>query len=134
MRCLLAAVFLMLSVLIPGSAVADPEIPIPLPYTGFRIEPEEITTTIFCLHRRTIQSYIDLYEEGIDRDRINGYLKKDFAKGECVTSKTPLTFKIDEYTTLGTVVIGDSPSQGNLLEAVRVKRYWTILNVPVHQT
>ena len=96
-----------------------------------------VDASIFCLHQRTIQSYIDLFEVTQTQESAKPYMAKDVASGECIVFPESANIPIDEYGEgSGVPVINEKMMRGNAfyMEPVRVRKYWTILMYPAYHT
>jgi hypothetical protein len=113
-----------------------PEPSQPRPTKFFQTEPPTALVAVVCLHRSTVDQIIDLLLTDQRPDQVKGVLRKEVALGECWTLPEPIEMEIAEYTTPSeqTFPVPDEDRWSRrvvLFEAIRVRSYWTILELPL---
>lgn len=140
MRWKLALAFLLLPLafLLPLERIPEPTAPqkeyVQKPW---RIEPTETVVALVCLHRATIDGIKAVLERDLNGGGVKPITAKAIKDGECWKLPEPTMLKIEEYGGLGDVIfpVPDEDSRWSkrvvLFEAVRVRNFWTLLEVPL---
>jgi hypothetical protein len=137
-KLVLLVLLLPLFLLLPSERPPEPTAPrkefVQKPW---RIEPATVGVAVVCQHRATIEAIKEVLETEQVADSIKAMSAKAVKEGECWRLPEPIELPIEEYTKIGEVpfpVAGEDSRWSKsvvLFEAVRVRNFWTLLEVPL---